>query len=128
MKTVNEDTYGFYVEGGWTFLTGGGEDGSDSESSDGSEFGDSGADDSDGESSDSGSESDCKSTHAVMSALKLTRIVDDDDDGSDASGSFAEDESGEDWDELERKAARGKSIILHVRHTELTVQPTTSSR
>lgn len=34
-------------------------------------------------------------------------IVDDASDASDASGSFAEDESGEDWDELEKKAARG---------------------
>jgi nucleosome binding factor SPN SPT16 subunit len=23
MKTVNDDTYGFYEEGGWAFLTGG---------------------------------------------------------------------------------------------------------
>lgn len=37
MKTVNDDTYGFYEEGGWHFLTGGGE-ASESESEDGSEF------------------------------------------------------------------------------------------
>lgn len=59
MKTVNEDPYDFYKEGGWTFLTGG-EDGSDSESSEGSEFGDSAAEVSDVESSESGSESDCE--------------------------------------------------------------------
>lgn len=38
----------------------------------------------------------------------LTRSTVDEDDGSDASGSFDdEDSEGEDWDELERKAKRG---------------------
>lgn len=62
MKTVNDDPYGFYEEGGWTFLTGGGEDGSDSESEEGSEFEDSDDGDDDASSSDSDSESDCEST------------------------------------------------------------------
>jgi nucleosome binding factor SPN SPT16 subunit len=35
----------------------------------------------------------------------LTRAVDEGDD-SDESGSFEDDESGEDWDELERKAKK----------------------
>jgi nucleosome binding factor SPN SPT16 subunit len=59
MKTLNEDPYGFYDEGGWTFLTGGAED-SESESSDGSEFNESGDEVSDASSSESGSESDCE--------------------------------------------------------------------
>lgn len=59
MKTVNDDPYGFYEEGGWTFLTGGGEE-SESESSEGSVFTESGDDASDASSSESGSESDCK--------------------------------------------------------------------
>lgn len=40
--------------------------------------------------------------------FKADCLVDDDDGSEGSGGSFAEDESGEDWDELERKAARGK--------------------
>lgn len=86
MKTINEDPYEFYKEGGWEFLTGG--DGSDSEdeSSEGSVFEDDDSEDfeedDDSESSEGYSESDGGS----------------EEDFSDASG--------ESWDELEKKAKR----------------------
>lgn len=89
MKTVNDDTYGFYEEGGWSFLTGTGsvsirsdphaelmiQDDGSSESSEGSEFGGGGAG-SDAASSvasseDSDSASDCKLTAAVNQPVKL---------------------------------------------------------
>ncbi len=38
MKTVNEDPYDFFVEGGWGFLQSGSDDGGSSESESGSEF------------------------------------------------------------------------------------------
>jgi nucleosome binding factor SPN SPT16 subunit len=92
MKTVNEDTYHFYEEGGWHFLTGGDDDSADESSTDGSVFeGESaGSEDEFSDSDESGSDFDEGG---------------DSDSGSDASG---DDESeGEDWDELERKAKRG---------------------
>ncbi|PWN53991.1 putative SPT16-general chromatin factor [Violaceomyces palustris] len=90
MKTVNEDPYDFFQEGGWGFLQAGSDDSGSSESESGSEFG-SEMDDGESETddgSDSGSD-----------------FGDSDDSGS---GSFDEDEEseGEDWDELERKAAK----------------------
>jgi nucleosome binding factor SPN SPT16 subunit len=76
MKTVNDDTYGFYEEGGWSFLTGTGsvskcfdshagliiQDDGSSESSEGSEFGGAVSDaaSSVASSEDSDSASDCK--------------------------------------------------------------------
>lgn len=38
MKNINDDPHSFYKEGGWSFLTGGGEDSDESESEEGSEF------------------------------------------------------------------------------------------
>lgn len=88
MKTINDDPYQFYVDGGWEFLTGGGEDSEEESSTDGSVF--EGESDISDESSDSESESDFG-------------------DGSDDSGSFDdESDEGEDWDELERKAEKGQ--------------------
>ena len=89
MKTINEDPYQFYLDGGWEFLTGGGEDSEEESSEDGSVFeaeSDFGSESSESEDSES-----------------------DFGDGSDDSGSFDEDsEEGEDWDELERKAEKGE--------------------
>ncbi|KAL1410609.1 FACT complex subunit spt16 [Vanrija albida] len=91
MKTINDDPYEFYKEGGWAFLTGGGDSDDEDESSEGSVFEESG-DGFDGSSDDDDSESDDYS---------------DDDSASDDSGSGADsDESGESWDELERKAKK----------------------
>lgn len=86
MKTINEDPAAFFNEGGWGFLQLDDDDGSESES--GSEFGGSAVD------SDAGSESESDS-EAYSEA-----------DSNDGSGGSEEEESGEDWDELERKAAR----------------------
>ncbi|PWY99374.1 putative SPT16-general chromatin factor [Testicularia cyperi] len=91
MKTVNEDPYDFFVEGGWGFLQADSDDEGSDESESGSEFGsemDDGQEETD-EDSESGS--------------------DFGDSAEDESGSDDfEDESdeGEDWDELERKAAK----------------------
>ena len=90
MKTINDDPYAFFQEGGWGFLQTDGSDASDaSDSESASEF-DSELDDGDEESteySESGS----------------------DFGESEESGSEPEEDSedeGEDWDELEAKAAR----------------------
>lgn len=88
MKTINEDPYAFYKEGGWEFLTGDGNSDSEDESSEGSVFQD---DESAFDESSSDSDSDGYSDE------------DSDDSGSEAGFS---DESGESWDALERKAKR----------------------
>lgn len=97
LSTIREDPYGFFAEGGWSFLStdSDSEDGGDSDASaSGSDFGDQVAEsevfdddssDDDGEGSDFG---------------------DSDGSSDEGSGSEAEDESGEDWDELEKKAKR----------------------
>lgn len=89
MKTVNEDPYEFYNSGGWDFLTGGGESGSEDESSEGSVF--EGSDD-DADETDDDDDSSASDDYSAS-----------DDSGSEEGFS---DESGEDWDELERKAKR----------------------
>lgn len=91
MKTVNEDPYDFFVEGGWGFLQSGSDDEGSDESESGSEFGsdmDDGQEETD-EESDSGSD-----------------FGDSAEDESGSEGFEDESEEGEDWDELERKAAR----------------------
>ncbi|KZT26342.1 FACT complex subunit SPT16 [Neolentinus lepideus HHB14362 ss-1] len=97
MKTINEDPYDFFQQGGWSFLGGatGGVESDQEESSEEeseyeqeqeeSEFSESDNNESDFNDSAGGSESGSGS---------------DFDDGSD----------GEDWDELERKAAKCKSF------------------
>ncbi|KAE8266753.1 hypothetical protein A4X09_0g5594 [Tilletia walkeri] len=100
MKTVNEDPYSFFVDGGWSFLKSGSDDGNSDSSADdsGSDFG--------AEVGEAAMESDfdAESDEAEESEFGET---DDDDDDSDAFDS--EEEEGEDWDELERKAARADS-------------------
>ncbi|EER32141.1 cell division control protein 68 [Candida tropicalis MYA-3404] len=90
MKTVLADPYQFFVDGGWSFLTGDGDSDQSEESEQESEFevSDEDPQDEDEESDDYASES-------------------DDYSGSDASESGSGSESeGEDWDTLEKKAAK----------------------
>ncbi|GJN94764.1 hypothetical protein Rhopal_007856-T1 [Rhodotorula paludigena] len=87
MKTVNDDPYDFFKEGGWGFLMAEEEEaGSDDESEEGSEF----------EASDVASEESAYSDESDFSDAS------DDDSGS------AEDlsDSGEDWDEAEARLER----------------------
>ncbi|KAJ3071143.1 FACT complex subunit spt16 [Podochytrium sp. JEL0797] len=86
MKTVNESPFDFYNEGGWSFLQANDEEDSDEEPE--SEYA--------GSASESESSDDSEDSEGY------------DSEGSDASGSAMSDESedGEDWDELERKAAK----------------------
>lgn len=97
MKTVQDDPSEFFRMGGWGFLQGGSDDEDASDESDPeSDFsdamgGDMGSND---DSSGAGSESDFDEDAS-------------DDSGSAASdASFDDEDEGEDWDTLERKAAR----------------------
>lgn len=89
MKTVLADPYQFYVDGGWSFLTGGDDEEGDDEEDEESEFEASDEDPSDEE---------------------VVSEAESEDDFSSGSGSGSEmseeEEDGDDWDELERKAAR----------------------
>lgn len=95
LNTIREDPYGFFEEGGWSFLS----TESDSEDNEGE----------DGEGEASGSdfgdqvdESDVYDEESTEDGSEFNS-EEEDDSGSD----FDEDEdSGEDWDELERKAKR----------------------
>ncbi|MCO5574704.1 hypothetical protein L7F22_028494 [Adiantum nelumboides] len=95
LSTVREDPYLFFQEGGWSFLSGDSdsdsENGSD-ESASGSDFGD--QVDSEEVFEDETSEDEDSSEFDSS----------DDSDDSDASGS--DEDSGEDWDEMEKKAKR----------------------
>jgi nucleosome binding factor SPN SPT16 subunit len=88
MKTINDDPKSFFEDaGGWSFLDPQeSEVGADSEESDGFEM--------EEESGEESSESDSDMSSAVSE--------NSDDSGSDSGDD--EEESGEDWDELERKA------------------------
>lgn len=92
MKTITSDPYAFFSDGGWRCLTGDGDsDGEESEEEE-SEF-----EASDDDPSDEEVESAEESEEAYSS------------DGSEGSGSEEEESDGEDWDELERKAAKEDS-------------------
>lgn len=94
MKTILSDPYSFFADGGWLGLTGDGDSGDEESEDEESEFEASDDDPSDEEESDAGSEDDYSS------------------DGSEGSGSASGEEDsdeGDDWDELERKAARDDS-------------------
>lgn len=88
MKTVQTDPYQFFADGGWNFLTGAGESEDEEEEEEESEFEASDEDPSDEDPSESDASEDDYSSG-----------------GSDSEGSFEESE-GEDWDDLERKAAK----------------------
>ncbi|KDN52765.1 putative SPT16-general chromatin factor [Tilletiaria anomala UBC 951] len=101
MKTVQEDPYAFFEEGGWGFLQAHGDDSdSASESSQGSDFADVMDD-----VSEVDSESDSDGSDFGASE-------EDDGSGSGSAASFDESE-GEDWDELERKAAKADDKRRH---------------
>lgn len=86
MKVINEDPGAFFDDGGWGFLRGEVKGDDSSESSDsGSAFSDA----PESSSEDEESESD----------------FEDDESESDASASASD--SGEDWDDMEEKAAKG---------------------
>ncbi|KAJ3142649.1 FACT complex subunit spt16 [Physocladia obscura] len=87
MKTVNESPFDFYNEGGWSFLIQDGDDDDDDEDLE-SEYAGSGSDDEESESDSEDFDSDA------------------DESGSGYSDESDDEEDGEDWDELERKAAR----------------------
>lgn len=90
MKTVVSDPYGFFAEGGWSFLA------AESDSEDGT---------------DEEEESAFELSESELAASDESS-EDDSDFDDDASAEASEDlsadeeESGEDWDELERKAKK----------------------
>lgn len=85
MKTVVSDPYGFYADGGWSFLA------AESDSEDGSEDDEESAfEPSDADAADEDSEEES----------------DYDDEASAEEDFSADEESGEDWDELEKKATK----------------------
>ncbi|KAG2028160.1 hypothetical protein GB937_000614 [Aspergillus fischeri] len=88
MKTVVSDPYGFFADGGWSFLA------AESDSEDGSE---------------EEEESAFELSESELAAADESSEDDsefDDDASAEASDFSAEEESGEDWDELERKAKK----------------------
>ncbi|KAI6036867.1 FACT complex subunit SPT16 [Pisolithus microcarpus] len=94
MKTINDDPYEFFQQGGWSFLGGAGAESEMEEDSESESEFEAGSDESEPEeSSDEGS-------------------AYDGSDASDESGSASYDDAsdeGDDWDELERKAAKSDS-------------------
>ncbi|KAH9842336.1 FACT complex subunit SPT16 [Rhodofomes roseus] len=103
MKTINEDPYEFFQQGGWSFLGGaGGREESDAD-----------------EMSDSESEFEAEDEQSESSAGEESAYSEDGSDASDDEGSgsdFGSDESeGDDWDELEKKAARADKKQADVR-------------
>lgn len=90
MKTVVSDPYGFFADGGWSFLA------AESDSEDGSE---------------EEEESAFELSESELAAADESSEDDsefDDDASAEASDFSAEEESGEDWDELERKAKKDR--------------------
>ncbi|KAG6854966.1 hypothetical protein C0991_009789 [Blastosporella zonata] len=92
MKHINESPYEFFQGGGWNFL--GGPNGAESDHSDGSE-------------SESEFEADEEDLVEIESSDEQSEF-DDSDAGSESGSDFGDDDEseGEDWDELERKAAK----------------------
>lgn len=82
MKTISSDPYQFFSDGGWNFLTGGGETSSEDES----EFK---VSDEDFSNDDESSDND-----------------DYESDSTNSKSDYDETDEGEDWDELEKKAAK----------------------
>lgn len=95
LSTIREDPYGFFSEGGWSFLS----TDSDSEDEGGSDASASGSDF--GEQVAESEVFDDESSEDEDEASDF----DSDEDSDEGSGSEV-DESGEDWDELERKAKK----------------------
>ncbi|PAV23533.1 FACT complex subunit SPT16 [Pyrrhoderma noxium] len=91
MKTINESPYDFFQQGGWSFLggSGGGDDQSES----------------DQDETESEFEADTDDLISEESEASESDYSDASDDSGSAS-SFDDDSSGDDWDELEKKAAK----------------------
>jgi nucleosome binding factor SPN SPT16 subunit len=94
MKTINDDPKAFFEEaGGWGFLNAdGGSDGSMTESEE-SEFEMSGA-------------SDAPATESDSDASDDSGVVSDSDASSGSGSALSGEESGQDWDDLEKQAAK----------------------
>lgn len=102
MKHVNENPYEFFMTGGWGFL--GASNGGEQESE-----------------GDSGSESEYEQAPSESDFSEGGASESDFNDGSDASGdegSGSEFSEGEDWDELERKAAKSDKKAHEVKKTK----------
>lgn len=94
MKTINDDPYEFFQQGGWSFLGGAG---AESEME---------------EDSESESEFEAGSDESEPEESSAEGSVYDGSDASDESASASYDDAsdeGDDWDELERKAAKSDS-------------------
>ncbi|TFK42772.1 FACT complex subunit SPT16 [Crucibulum laeve] len=94
MKHINESPYEFFQQGGWSFLGGAG--GAESEQSEGSE-------------SESEFEVEPEEFASSESSVDESDYDDSDASGSDSGSDFGgddESDEGDDWDELERKAAK----------------------
>ncbi|KAF9821701.1 hypothetical protein IEO21_00547 [Rhodonia placenta] len=107
MKTINEDPYEFFQQGGWSFL-GGSPGGEESDADVGS---------------DTESEFEAEVDVTESSESSESAFSDDGSDASDDEGSgsdFGSDDSdgviriGDDWDELERKAAKADKKRVEV--------------
>ena len=97
MKHINENPYEFFATGGWGFL--GASNGEEHESA-----------------GESGSESEYEHASSESDYSEVSGSESGFDDGSDASddegsGSDFSGSEGDDWDELERKAAKCKRIF-----------------
>ncbi|KAH9946256.1 FACT complex subunit SPT16 [Epithele typhae] len=92
MKTINEDPYDFFQNGGWSFLGGGGGDESDAD----------GASDTESEFT-----AESNASESSQSSEDGSDYFEDasDDEGS-ASDFGSEGSEGQDWDELEKRAAK----------------------
>ncbi|KAJ8699613.1 FACT complex subunit spt16 [Pleurotus ostreatus] len=93
MKTINESPHDFFVQGGWSFLGGAGDESEHSE----------------GSPSESEFEADSEDLVEESSSAEESAFEASDASGSDGSASdFGDgsDSEGDDWDELERKAAK----------------------
>jgi len=92
MKTINDSPYEFFRGGGWTFLGGAGEESEqDEETETESEF-----------EAQLSQHSSVTSSDQEVSDFDGSNASEDEGSGSD----FDESDDGEDWDELERKAAK----------------------
>ncbi|KAH9930997.1 FACT complex subunit SPT16 [Fomitopsis serialis] len=118
MKTINEDPYEFFQHGGWTFL-GGSAGGEESDADD---------------VSDSESEFEAEEEQSESSQASESDFSDDGSDASADEGSgsdFGSDDSdGDDWDELERKAAKAdkKQVETTRADSDEDVRPKTKSK
>ncbi|CCD23632.1 chromatin-remodeling protein SPT16 NDAI_0B06000 [Naumovozyma dairenensis CBS 421] len=98
MKSLQEDPHQFFLDGGWTFLaTGSDDEGSDESEEEISEY--------------EASEEDPSDESAISDEDDYSDAEDDiSDDGSEDFSGGESAEEGEDWDELEKKAAKADRV------------------